>query len=886
MRLTLRIYLFLLVFSSAFNAALNAQGSCITADAGADQQICLGDCGVLFANVTGTRQTNIYSTIPVPYAPYSFTGGNPVLVNLDDLWSPLITIPFCFDFYGNTYTQLVIGTNGIVTFDASQANGTCPWTINAAIPNPGLPLNSIMAPFHDIDPTIVTANGATSINWNVYGTAPCRSFVINWNDVGMYGANCGGLTSTSQVVLHESTNVIDIFIKDKFYCNSWNNGAGIEGIQNATGTFATVPSGRNYPTNWSANNDGVQFRPAGAANFSVAWFDSSNNMISNLLAQQVCPTQTSTYTLQFTNTSCNGNPVTITDTVVVNVIQSNLTTTDTATLPSCNNACNGAITIFASNGVPPYNYNWVPNVGNGPTVTNLCAGLYVCTVTDATGCSNQVIVNLVPTPPFTMSVATTPSQCNDSTGTALVNIVGGIGPFTTEWSNGDTGDSISGLPAGSYQVVITDSAGCMDSILAHVAQGSLQLTSQSTQLVCNGDCNAQASVTVLTGIPPFTYSWAPSGGSNPLAINLCAGIYLCAVTDSTGCVGTAVVPISSPPPLVVTPSANQTICLGESTVVSATATGGTPPYVYSWNNGLLPVASNTITPLQTTIYSVEVADSNGCISYQQTTLVKVNGGPTAGFTSLEGTCPPVGITFTNTTDTAVTYLWNFGDPSSGANDTSSLFSPTHVYNTGGNYTVTLIAINAYGCADTISIPNAVQVPDAPYASISTNTSLLTSLDPVILVNNATLNAISYLIYFGDGDSLLTTSTGPYEHTYDTLGIFTITLIAWSSDGCPDTTWLTINIEEPTTFFLPNAFTPNGDGKNDFFMPYGINVKQIDFLIFNRWGELIFESHDMSDGWDGTCKGIRVLEDVYVWKIHYTDNLDQLHDQIGHVSLIR
>ncbi|CAN5901852.1 hypothetical protein BH11BAC7_BH11BAC7_23600 [soil metagenome] len=887
MRPTRRILFLLFSIFTIFPIVLTGQSSsCITADALGSDTICTAQCAVLFSNIQGTRQTNIYVSNSIPYTPYSFTGGNPVLVNLDDLWSPLVNIPFCFEFYGNTYNQLVIGTNGVITFDVSQANGNCPWTINVGAPNVGLPLNSIMAPFHDIIPTQQTAAGQTSINWQVYGTAPCRSFVVNWNDVAMFGNGCGALTSSSQVVLHESTNLIEIFIREKSVCAAWNNGAAIEGLQNASGTFATIYPGRNFPVNWSAVNDGVEFRPAGGPNYSIQWLDPANNVVGTMSSVQVCPAQTTTYTLQVTNTTCNGIPAVITDTVTVFVTPSNLTTTDSIVYPACSGSCNGSIDLFPVNGIPPYVFNWTPNVSSGPSASGLCVGTYVIEITDGSGCSNIIAVNLTPPPPFSLSSLATPSICNDSTGTALVSISGGTAPFTIYWSNGDTTLLLTGLPAGSYLVYVTDSSGCPDSLYVVIGQIGLSMGTTWTPQVCNGDCSTTATVTVLNGIPPYTYNWLPYGGSSPLADSLCSGLFSCIVSDSIGCQSTAVFQISSPSPVVITPASNQTICIGEGTTISALVTGGTAPYTYSWNNGLPPLSSNYITPTQTTIYTVIATDANGCTSVLQSTLVKVTNTPVPGFSSPEATCPPVMVNFTNLTDTAVTYFWNFGDPSSGANDTSTLFSLSHMYNNGGNYVVTLIAVNAYGCTDTIAIPNAVQVPPAAHAGITANASALSSLDPVVFLNNESANSVFYQLYFGDGDSLITTSNGPYTHAYDSLGTFTVMLIAWSANGCPDTAWLSITIEEPTSFFVPNAFTPNGDGKNDVFMPLGNNVKQLRLLIFNRWGELLFESNDMNQGWDGTFKGTKVQEDVYVWKVLYEDNLQGKHELIGRVSLIR
>lgn len=886
MFLTRIITSLILLFCVLFPRNANAQ-SCLNASANSTDTICLGNCAILACSVIGTQNSSTYSMSPTPYAPYPFTGGNPVIVNLDDVWSPVINIPFCFEFYGTVYNQLVIGTNGLITFDLTQANSVCPWTINTAAPNPALPMNSIMAPYHDINPMLPTDSAATSINWQVYGVSPCRVMVINWNDVAMFGVGCDTMVSTSQVVLHETTHLIDIFIREKHFCNSWNNGAAIEGLHNATGTQATIIPGRNYPSNWAASNDGVRFRPSGTPSFTVQWFDFSNNLIGTGSSISVCPTQNTSYTTVMVNTSCNGNPVTIIDTVSVIVVQSNLSALDTIIQPTCNNNCDGAIDIYAINGFPSYVYTWTPaSLGNGPSVSGLCPGNYACVVSDSLGCDVSLIFNLSAPPPFSLSGSSTPTGCNSSIGTASVFVTGGTGPFTYLWNTGDTSSSISNLAAGTYLVVVNDSLGCPDSIYVNVPSNGLSLSTTQTALLCNGDCNASATVTPQSGTAPYTYSWAPYGGTGPTANGFCSGVFFCTVTDATGCTSMAGVTISSPAPMIVVPSSNITICMGQSTMLTVSVSGGTPPYTYAWNNNLPPNANNSVSPVQTTVYTVVVTDANGCVSAQQSTQVKVNITPIPNFGSTEATCPPSEIFFTNLTDSALTYLWNFGDPASGTADTSSLYAPSHVYGSGGNYTVTLIATNIYGCIDTISIPAAVIVPSAPAVSLTASSQLLTILDPTTTFYNSSSGGIVYQIYFGDGDSLYTSSSGPYEHSYDSLGTYIVMLIAWDQQGCSDTAWLTLVIEEPSSLYIPNAFTPNGNGNNDIFMVSALNIDEFELLIFDRWGMLIFSSYDTNNGWDGTFKGDKCQEDVYVWRLKYVDNLGNRYNKIGHVSLIR
>ncbi|HEU4716882.1 MAG TPA: T9SS type B sorting domain-containing protein, partial [Bacteroidia bacterium] len=385
---------------------------------------------------------------------------------------------------------------------------------------------------------------------------------------------------------------------------------------------------------------------------------------------------------------------------------------------------------------------------------------------------------------------------------------------------------------------------------------------------------------------PFTYDWQPLGGNAGTATGLCAGTYLCTVTDSTGCASTYTTTILSPQPLIVSPAANVTICEGQSTTLGAAVSGGTPPYSYAWSNNLPNAPSNTITPLQTTSYTLMVTDANGCASNEQQTLVKVNPSPVSDFSPTSGACPPAEIFFTNLTDSAVAYHWIFGDPSSGTNDTSSLMNPSHVFNAGGNYTITLITTNVYGCTDTLVRTDGASLLQEPHAGVSSGAQFITTLDPVSAFDNLSSGGTSFFIDFGDGDSLFTTSYGPYMHTYDSIGIYNVMLVAWSADGCTDTAWVPLELQEATTLFIPNAFTPNGDGTNDIFFAYGINVSDFDLMIFDRWGMLLYETNDMSKGWNGTFKGEKCQEDVYVWKLRYHDNLGNAYEKTGHVSLVR
>jgi gliding motility-associated-like protein len=239
---------------------------------------------VLSADITFpvVKNTNTYTGGSVPFAPEPWISPNTIIANTDDVWSGVINLPFPFCFFGNVYNQMVVGSNGLVCFDLSVAGGFNQWSSwNGGPPNNWIcPINNntlnntIMSPFHDTNPGI-----GGVISWGINGIAPCRRMVVNFTSIPMF--SCSALIDTQQIVLYEMTNVIDINIKNKPLCSTWNGGIAHEGIQNSTGTVAFMTPGRNG-TVWTANDDAYRFTPDGAVtpiNYTFTWKDSATNLV-------------------------------------------------------------------------------------------------------------------------------------------------------------------------------------------------------------------------------------------------------------------------------------------------------------------------------------------------------------------------------------------------------------------------------------------------------------------------------------------------------------------------------------------------------------------------------------------------------------------------------
>lgn len=380
--------------------------------------------------------------------------------------------------------------------------------------------------------------------------------------------------------------------------------------------------------------------------------------------------------------------------------------------------------------------------------------------------------------------------------------------------------------------------------------------------------------TTLNATGATSYSWDNGAGTNASATVSPSATTTYTVTGTTnGCSATDQVVVTISPNLQPTISPNTTICEGQSTTI--TASGGV---AYVWDNGLSNVSSHTVSPATTTTYNVVVTDASGCSGPAQTT-VTVNSNPVVTAANVS-TCAdePVQIVASG----ALNYVWS---PSTNLNTT---IGNTVVFTPGTSTTYTITGADAAGCTGTTIV--IASVLSNPVASFTPDPVTFTLTDPQVKFENTSTGATNYTWVFGDGS---TSNLVSPSHTYpNEIAGYVVTLYATNDAGCIDSVSMTVRAEEDLIFYVPNAFTPDGDEFNQDFSPVftsGFDPYDYTMIIYNRWGELVFETHDVLLGWNGAygVGGQKCQSGIYTWKIEFkTINTDERKMFVGHVNLLK
>lgn len=543
-----------------------SSGSCITL------QTIIPDIHASTSSYVVNPATNIANCFPATIDP----GGNgtPTNLTIDDRYTAALNIGFPFSFFGTTYNQLIASTNGYVSFDLTEANQFSHWDIVNGTTPQNLPSSFydralVMGPYHDLNPAYSTSP-TKKIQYSIVGTAPHRKWILSFYKVPLF--NCSSLIeNTHQIILYESTGLIEVFIYSKQICPGWNEGRAMVGLQNYNRDQAIMAPGRaatDAPWGSIGMNETWRFVPtAGNSLFKrVELYDLSGSLL-----------QTGT-----TAAASNGN------------LQ--------ASFP---NLCSPVgITSYVVKSV--YQKNDDPNVE--------VFGL------------DTIRVNVSNASTLAVTASATPTNCNNNTGSITVNANGGTPSYEYSLNGGayQASNVFNGLAQNTYTISVRDNGGCVVTTTATVSlQNNLTLSLNADSQVCLGGTFTPTVTSNAT-----TYSWSPTMGvSNPAISNPTI-----TPTTTTNYTITATLGICTDQKsfiLTVAPGATANagtdaiILLGDTYQMNATGSAGT--YLWTPSTGLssASILNPAATPQATTTYTLNVTSPLGCIASDQMTITVV-----------------------------------------------------------------------------------------------------------------------------------------------------------------------------------------------------------------------------------------------------------------------
>ena len=783
-----------------------------------------------------------------------------------------------------------------------DANNTGVWTVNG----PG----NITFDDATLNTATATANiyGEYTFTWTELNAAGCQAsdvVTVKYNpnpdiSIIMDSTQCFGSSDGALTVIHNT-------VTDAPYVYLWdNNNTTINNTNIASGNYSVAVA--NVHGCFSIIDEDVEQSTqltATTNTTAVLCFNGTDGSAS-VIANNATPGYTYLWndanaqtTASATNLSSGTYLVTITDangcniTESVNVNQPNnsLSSTTLNTNALCFGSADGTGEISVTGGTLPYIYAW-SNTQNTASINGLVANTYNILVTDANNCTINDSITITEPTEITSSYTSTSLGCAESNnGNINLSVTGGTPAYSYLWNTGANTQTIQDIGGDVYSVTITDNNLCTyihssivitepDPVIASVTQETTICLTSSTEILCSA----------LGGNSPYTYAW--NTGSTGTSINVAptdTTTYSIIVTDANGCSSQITLSTVNVRKAITATAFSDKIevCPGDPVQVNVNAEGGNNNYYYTLENGQIVTNSFTIYPNESNSYFITVRDDCGSPTAVAKIDIDVLPPPSLSFIAdITQGCQPLAVSFTELSDDdGQTFNWDFGDNNS--SNMGSEKQPIHLYENDGNYNVSLEVTSIDGCKSTQHMNNLITVYKNPYSKFSANNNNASVIKPEIIFNNMSVGATNYYWDFGDGNTYIGTES---IHTYPNYSNnYTVTLVAESSQGCSDTSYSLVYINDISTLYAPTAFTPDGDGINDEWniVGTGIDLDYVRINIYNRWGELIFETKNLEKGWNGIAKDNKPAAiGSYYWLIIYKDTNGVEYEKSGTVTIIK
>jgi len=760
----------------------------------------------------------------------------------------------------STFTAIPAGSYNLVVHDGNA----CEITAIAVIADQSSPLitgvfvtDPLCNASCDGEISITTSGGMGPLSFSIGGTAQPDS---------LFTAICAGNYTITLTDQNGCTDNATTVVNEPAVLSFTSSATNLTCFQDATGAVQIVVQGGTIPYNYSYDN-GVTFTAAASTNFI----------------------QSGTYDLVVTDDhACQATGQQIVTEPAL------LTASVSFTDATCATFCDGTATAAVAGGTGTYTYDWSANVptSNQDQASALCMGSYSLLVTDINGCSAADTFDISEPAPFVINGVTwtEPSCTGLCDGTITVDAPGGSnfsfdGGATTGASN-----TLASVCTGIYNIEVTNPAGCFAAGVAVVDEPlPLQLFSTPDSLMCSGDTVPLFAI-AFGGTEPFTYTWdngiiAQTQDVHPLTPT----VYNVFVTDDNGCQSPAIATsLNMLNVLQISVTSDTLLCEGNSVDLAVQVLDGYPGYEYQWSSAADDTLSTvTVTPFAPTTYTISVTDQCGTID--STVFVGFYTIPDMTFSSdFQSGCSPLTVTFTPDIDPALlgNCNWEFSDGQT-VTDCNNI---TATFTDPGCYDVIYTGTTSDGCPMSGSFNDVVCVFADPVANFSFNPTNPTIFENTIHFTDDSYGAVSYEWNFGPYPG--STVPNPIVN-FNGVGvneIITACLEITSEQGCKNEICKPIKFLNDFVIYVPNTFTPDGDAYNNVFypvMPDGSVISNYTFIIFDRWGEIIFESLNYQIGWDGTYHDKLVQDGVYTWVITLTDGIrNKPLNYNGHVTLLR